>query len=62
MTFYAPEDQVDQLDYAVETGKNVLEYFEKLFDIPYPLPKAGKWCWISLCVSPIILPLHLYSL
>ena len=44
MTFYAPEDQVDQLDYAVETGKNVLEYFEKLFDIPYPLPKAGKWC------------------
>ncbi len=41
MTYYAPPDQVDQLDYSVDTGKKILPYFESYYNITYPLPKAG---------------------
>eukprot|EP00794_Sanderia_malayensis_P016583 gene16583-18269_t len=40
MTYFAPPDQVDQLQYAVDTGKQILVYFEKYYNITYPLPKA----------------------
>ena len=42
MTFYAPKDQVDQLAYAVETGREIMEYMEGHFNIPFPLPKCGE--------------------
>ncbi|XP_071808617.1 aminopeptidase A-like [Asterias amurensis] len=36
---YAPPDQIDQVDYSLSVGANVTEYFEKYFDLAYPLPK-----------------------
>ena len=42
MTFYAPPDQIDQVDYAKNVGVRMLDYMEDYFSIDYPLPKAGK--------------------
>ena len=42
MSFYAPPDQIDQVDYAMGVGSKMLEYMEEFFGIKYPLPKAGK--------------------
>ena len=42
MSFYAPPDQIDQVDYAMDVGSKMLEYMEHFFGIKYPLPKAGK--------------------
>ena len=42
MSFYAPPDQIDQVDYAMDVGSRMLEYMEGFFSINYPLPKAGK--------------------
>ena len=43
MTYYAPKDQLDQIDYAKKVGKKILEYFEEYYNVSYPLPKAGKF-------------------
>lgn len=43
MTFYAPPDQIDQVDYAKDVGVRMLNYMEEYFGIDYPLPKAGKF-------------------
>ncbi|KAJ7382213.1 hypothetical protein OS493_036246 [Desmophyllum pertusum] len=40
MTFYAPPDQIDQVDYAKSVGVKMLDYMEDYFNIKYPLPKA----------------------
>lgn len=37
-TFATPA-QVSKLDFALETSKNVIEYYINYFKIPYPLPK-----------------------
>ena len=42
MTYYAPADQIDQINYAMEVGSNILPHFEKYYNVSYPLPKAGK--------------------
>ena len=41
MSYYAPPDQIDQVDYARDSGVKMLEYMEGYFNISYPLPKAG---------------------
>lgn len=41
VTVYAPQDQIDQAHYALHVAVKVLDYYNKLFDIPYPLPKQG---------------------
>ena len=41
MTFYAPPDQIDQVDYAKDNAVVMLDYMEEFFNITYPLPKAG---------------------
>ena len=43
MTYYAPPDQVDQLEYSAKIGKEILTFFEGYYNIPYPLPKAGMY-------------------
>lgn len=43
MTFYAPPDQIDQVDYAKDVGVRMLDYMEGYFNISYPLPKAGTY-------------------
>ncbi|XP_022795785.1 glutamyl aminopeptidase-like [Stylophora pistillata] len=40
MTFYAPPDQIDQVEYAKNVGVKMLDYMEEYFSINYPLPKA----------------------
>lgn len=40
MSFYAPPDQIDQVNYAMDVGSKMLEYMEGFFGIKYPLPKA----------------------
>lgn len=42
MTFYAPPDQIEQVNYAMDVGVKMLDYMEDYFSINYPLPKAGK--------------------
>ena len=42
MTFYAPPDQIEQVNYAMDVGVRMLDYMEDYFSINYPLPKAGK--------------------
>ncbi|XP_022079859.1 glutamyl aminopeptidase-like isoform X2 [Acanthaster planci] len=36
---YAPPHQIDQVDYALELGVNVTDYYEDYYDLAYPLPK-----------------------
>lgn len=48
MTYYAPKDQLDQIDYAKKVGKEILEYFEEYYNVSYPLPKAGKFSLLAL--------------
>ncbi|KAJ8968398.1 hypothetical protein NQ317_007791 [Molorchus minor] len=36
---WARKDALNQVDFASEVGPKALEYFEKFFDIKYPLPK-----------------------
>lgn len=43
MRYYAPKDQIDQVDYAMKIGSKVLPYFEKYYNVTYPLPKAGMF-------------------
>lgn len=33
---------LDSTDLALKVATNVLSYYEKFFNIKYPLPKAGK--------------------
>lgn len=39
---YAPEHHIPDTDYSLEVGKNVLQMYEVMFDLPFPLPKSGK--------------------
>lgn len=36
------EGSEDQIDYSLEFGANVTDYFEDYFGVDYPLPKMGK--------------------
>lgn len=40
MTLYAPPDQIDQVDFAMDNGIKMLQFMEGYFGIRYPLPKA----------------------
>nr|XP_022330971.1 endoplasmic reticulum aminopeptidase 1-like [Crassostrea virginica] len=39
VTVYAPRDQISQAHYALHVAVTVLDSYNKLFGIPYPLPK-----------------------
>ena len=42
MDFYAPETQIDQIDFALNVGAKILPFFEAYYNVSYPLPKAGE--------------------
>ncbi|XP_018024126.1 endoplasmic reticulum aminopeptidase 2-like, partial [Hyalella azteca] len=37
---YAPRARVDNTEYALRQGAQILQYYEKMFDLPFPLPKS----------------------
>uniref|UniRef100_A0A0P4WBK7 Aminopeptidase n=1 Tax=Scylla olivacea TaxID=85551 RepID=A0A0P4WBK7_SCYOL len=37
---YAREDRLSDINYALEVGKSVLQMYEGMFDLPFPLPKS----------------------
>ncbi|XP_076056130.1 endoplasmic reticulum aminopeptidase 1-like [Oratosquilla oratoria] len=39
VSVYAPPGMIDQADYALEVATHILEYYQKFFRVPYPLPK-----------------------
>lgn len=42
MRVFATPEQVDKIEFALEVGKVVIEYYINYFQIEYPLPKLGK--------------------
>ncbi|VVC87165.1 unnamed protein product [Leptidea sinapis] len=40
---WARDDAIDQTEYAATIGPKVLTYFEKFFDVPFPLPKQDMF-------------------
>ncbi|XP_030370374.1 uncharacterized protein LOC115620994 [Scaptodrosophila lebanonensis] len=39
MSVYATPEQIDKVDFALDVGKGVIEYYINYFQIEYPLPK-----------------------
>lgn len=43
MRVFATPAQLDKVDFALQTGVKITEYFIKYFQIEYPLPKLGEF-------------------
>lgn len=39
---YSRPEAIDQTPYSLETGVEILTFFEEYFNISYPLPKQGN--------------------
>ena len=51
MTYYAPADQIGQIDYAMKVGSEILPVFEKYYNVSYPLEKAGLFVFFTFPLS-----------
>lgn len=40
---YASPENLNKTSYAGYVGQKAIEYYINYFNIPYPLPKLGKW-------------------
>lgn len=45
---FATPAQKEKLQFALDTGVNVIKFYINYFNIPYPLPKLGKF--IKFCI------------
>lgn len=43
MRVWSRKSAINQVDYALQQGVDILEYFENFFDEPFPLPKTGEF-------------------
>lgn len=43
MSVYATPAQINKVDFALELGAAVIEYYIEYFQIEYPLPKFGEY-------------------
>lgn len=39
---YAPRARVNNTRYALDSGAQILEFYESMFDLAFPLPKSGE--------------------
>lgn len=51
LNVYAQPQQIEKVEFALDVGKSIIEYYIKYFGIEYPLPKLGKYSWdmVSFC-------------
>ena len=42
-----PNVPVAHLNYSLDVAIKIIEYFQKLYAVPYPLPKCGLYCFIN---------------
>ena len=42
VSVYASPEKVQETHYALEAAVTLLDFYEKYFNIPYPLPKLGN--------------------
>ncbi len=38
-----PNVPIEQLTYSLDIGVRIIQYFEKLYDVKFPLPKCGQY-------------------
>lgn len=36
----------NQLDFGLDVGINIIEHFQNLYRVPYPLPKCGMYIYM----------------
>lgn len=39
--YYAATSQIETVDYSLDAGVTILDYFNTLFEVPYPQPNLG---------------------
>ena len=47
---YAPQEQIDQVEYASKITDDLFTFYEEYFQIKYALPKAGEYEWQCIFV------------
>lgn len=43
VSVYTSHDRQSRANYVLNTTAHILNYYENLFGVPYPLPKLGKY-------------------
>lgn len=43
ISIYAVPEKIDQTAFALDAAVKLLDFYEDYFDIPYPLPKQGRF-------------------
>lgn len=54
MRVYARPGQLDNVDFALESGVALTEYFIQYFQTEYPLPKLGEWLTITKLIYQLV--------
>lgn len=39
--YYAPTSQIETVDFSLDAGVTILDYFSTLFEVSYPQPNLG---------------------
>ena len=60
VSIYAAPEKLQQTHYALEVAIKTLDFYEKYFNINYPLPKQGtqatlQWCSVALLSKAALL-------
>lgn len=52
-----PNIPIEHLEYSLDVGIGAIEFYEKLFEIEYPLPKSGLFVLIICSTSCLFITL-----
>lgn len=58
---WARPEAVNQTEYALSVGTEILPYFENYFGIPFPLPKQGISYYLSVCILYFLKKISCYQ-